>query len=123
MESWQRTHPETHRLEKVALDIAKDATDKRLESMNELRKQIDLERGTFVTRELYGQEHQHLADTVTILRSDARKDIDILREDMRKSLDDLRKSRDTSVGEKSILEQLWPFLFAAATFFGGHYLK
>ena len=123
VEEWIRIHPEVHRLESSTVNAVKEATDKRLEEMNNMRKQIDLERGTFVTRELYGQEHQHLSDTVAILRSDARKDIDNLREDVRKSIDDLRKSRDTSVGEKSVLEQLWPFLFATATFLGGHYLK
>src|ERR1035441_4420028 len=62
LEEWQRIHPDTHRLEGVALSIIKNATDLRLESMNELRKQIETERGSFVARELYDREHSHRSE-------------------------------------------------------------
>jgi hypothetical protein len=44
IEEWIRIHPEVHRLEGLAVSAVKEATDKRLEEMNNLRKQIDLER-------------------------------------------------------------------------------
>ena len=98
VEEWQRTHPDTHRLEGVALALASTITAAKLHDMNELRKQIDTERGTFITRELYDREHQRI----------------------REELSDLRSSRDTSSGEKGLLEQLWPFILAALTFLAGH---
>ena len=100
LEAWQISHPDTHRLEGVALNAAKEATDKRLESMNELRKQIDTERGTFVTRELYDREHRRLLDDIA----------------------SLSKSRDSASGEKGLLEQFWPWLLACLTFLAGKYL-
>lgn len=101
VEEWQRSHPETHRLESFALSVAKTATDQRLESMNELRKQIESERNTFVTRELYDRE---------LARS-------------RAEIDNLRQSRDEGIGEKGILEKFWPLLLAAAMFLAGHWWK
>ena len=98
IEEWQRTHPETHRLEAAALALANAAIAAKLHDMNELRKQIDTERGTFITREFYDREHQRI----------------------REEISDLRSSRDTSSGEKGLLEQLWPFILAALTFLAGH---
>ena len=98
IEEWQRTHPDTHRLEGVALALASTTTAAKLHEMNELRKQIDTERGTFITREFYDREHQRI----------------------REELSDLRSSRDTSSGEKGLLEQIWPFILAALTFLAGH---
>ena len=92
VESWIVKHPDTHRLEGVALALAREATDGRLHSMNELRQQIDRERGTYITCELYDREHQRLQADIASLRS----------------------SRDTSTGEKSALERFWPLLLSAA---------
>jgi hypothetical protein len=86
IEEWQRLHPETHRLEGVALAIAKDTT--------------------FITRELYDRELQHL----------------------RSSIDSLRSSRDSSAGAsagaaatgKTLLDMWWPFVLAVDTFIAGH---
>jgi hypothetical protein len=100
LEAWQSSHPDTHRLEGIALGVAKEATDKRLESMNELRKQIDTERGTFVTRELYDREHLRLRDDIT----------------------NLSKSRDTSAGSAGLLDKIWPWILACLTFLAGKYL-
>jgi hypothetical protein len=101
VEGWQRDHPDTHRLEGVALGVAKTATDLRLENMNELQKQIESERGCFITRELYDREHRRLLDDITILRS----------------------NNDVSSGEKSTLEQFWPFLLAIFMYLLGHFWK
>ena len=92
LETWQRGHPDTHRLEGVALSLAREATDSRLHAMNELRQQIDQERGMYITRELYDREHQRMQEEVA----------------------NLRTSRDTSTGEKSALERFWPLLLSAA---------
>jgi hypothetical protein len=100
LEAWQISHPDTHRLEGVALNVAKEATDKRLEAMNDLRKQIDNERGSFITRELYDREHLRLRDDIA----------------------NLAKSRDSASGEKGLLEQFWPWLLACLTFLAGKYL-
>jgi hypothetical protein len=100
LEAWQISHPDTHRLEGVALNVAKEATDKRLEAMNDLRKQIDNERGSFITRELYDREHLRLRDDIS----------------------NLAKSRDSASGEKGLLEQFWPWLLACLTFLAGKYL-
>ena len=98
VKEWQRTHPDTHRLEAIALAVAKAATDERLHSMNEMRKQIDNERGTFITRELYDREHFRLITEVK----------------------ELRAKSDNSSGEKGALELAWPFLLAVGTFIAGH---
>src|ERR1017187_10858789 len=68
IEEWLKSHPETHRLEGVALAVAKVATDLRLESMNNLRLQIDSERGSFITRELYAHEHERMRGEYETLR-------------------------------------------------------
>ena len=98
LEEWQRAHPDTHRLEAENAVARREAVDLRLHEMNALRRQIDNERGTFITRELYDREHLRLVQDVASLRS----------------------SRDTSSGEKTILERLWPFILAALTFLAGH---
>lgn len=100
-EEWQRTHSDIHRLEGVALSIDREAVAQRMASMNELRKQIDSERGTFITRELYDRENQHMREEIT----------------------DLRESRDIGSGEKGLLEKFWPLLLAAAMFIAGHWWR
>ena len=102
LEVWQSSHPDTHRLEGVALEVAKRATDQRLESMNELRKQIDMERGTFISRELYDREHLRIREELTTLRTTQEA-----------AIANLRTSRDESVGEKGTLERFWPLLLSA----------
>jgi hypothetical protein len=74
IEEWLKSHPETHRLEGVALAVAKVATDLRLESMNNLRLQIDSERGSFVARELYDREHTRVREEITNLRQQTADD-------------------------------------------------
>ena len=132
VEEWQKAHPETHRLEGVALSVAKVATDLRLESMNELRKQIDSERGSFVTRELYAHEHERMRGEYEALRKQidsergsfvTRELYDREREQSRGELSDLRASRDERTGEKGILEKFWPLLLAAAMFLAGHWWR
>ena len=105
VEAWQLSHPETHRLEKLALDTAKIATDAKLHDMNELRKQIDNERGLYPTREL--------VDTKLAV--------------IHKDIADLRSSRDTNTGEKSgeqsFLDRYWPLFVAGAVVIAEHFWK
>lgn len=51
-----------------ATQIAKGEVDRRLDEMNELRRQIETERGQFVTRELYDERHAELENKVEIQR-------------------------------------------------------
>jgi hypothetical protein len=105
IEAWQSGHPETHRLEKVVLDTAKIATDAKLHEMNELRKQIDSERGLYPTRELM--------DTKLAV--------------VNKDIDDLRSSRDTEVGskttEQSFFDRYWPLFVAVIVVVAEHFWK
>lgn len=50
-EQWQSDHMHVHELEREALDKAETAVNSRLEGMNELRAQINTERGTYATRD------------------------------------------------------------------------
>ena len=113
LEVWQRSHPDTHRLEGVALEVAKRATDQRLESMNELRKQIDQERGTFISRELYDREHLRMREELANLRTTQDAAITNLRTTQDATNATLRTSRDESAGEKGTLERFWPLLLSA----------
>jgi hypothetical protein len=101
VEEWQRTHPETHRLEGVALSLASSMTAAKLHDMNELRKQIDTERGIFITREFYDREHQRI----------------------REELSDLRSSRDQGAGEQGFLERFWPLFVAVGIVILQHFWK
>ena len=47
-----------------ALDIASKEIDRRLEGMNELRAQISTERGLYVLRESYDEQHAALRDAI-----------------------------------------------------------
>jgi hypothetical protein len=75
MEQWQHAHLDRHILEQKALDIARTGdsaaieiarldVDRRLESMNELRAQINTERGSYVLRDRYDADHATLRDSV-----------------------------------------------------------
>lgn len=114
VEEWIGRHPDTHRLEGVALEVAKKATDQRLESMNELRKQIDMERGTFISRELYDREHLRMREELAGLRTTQEAALANLRTTQEAAIANLRTSRDESAGEKSALERFWPLLLSAA---------
>jgi hypothetical protein len=50
-----------------ALGIARGEIDRRLEGMNELRMQIDRERGMYITHEKYEAKHEILTNSVRSL--------------------------------------------------------
>ena len=47
-----------------ALNLAKSEIDRRLEEMNQMREQINRERSSYVTRELFDRMHATLEDRV-----------------------------------------------------------
>ena len=52
-EQWQVSHERVHVLEQDAIGLARAAIEAKLEGMNELRAQINTERGQYVTRAIY----------------------------------------------------------------------
>lgn len=59
-EDYTRGHQEKHDLEREALTRARETIDFRLREMNELRSQINLERGTYVTRIAFQVQEERL---------------------------------------------------------------
>ena len=101
IEEWQSAHPNTHKLETIAVEVARRALDEKLHTMNNLKAQIDSERNTFITRELYDREHRRMQDDIA----------------------NLRASRDADTGEKSLLDRFWPILLSIAALLLGHFWK
>jgi hypothetical protein len=60
-EQWQRLHMEMHVTMDKARDIAGADINRRLEGMNELRTQINSERGLYLSREVFDREHAQLS--------------------------------------------------------------
>ena len=56
-EQWQKSHEATHELEKEALLLARRDIDRRLGEMNQFRDQIERERGDFLRRDMYDEQH------------------------------------------------------------------
>ena len=50
-EQWEKSHEHVHKLEHEALNLALAELNRRLDEMNELRRQIDSERGRYPTRD------------------------------------------------------------------------
>jgi hypothetical protein len=98
LKEWCKAHEKEHALEQKVEQVRYEGIDRRLHDMNELRKQIENERGTFVTRELHDRDIATLCE----------------------SIGELRASRDTSSGVKNLTEQLWPFVLAVLMFLAGH---
>ena len=61
-ELWQQTHEARHTAEIDALVLAREDVNRRLDGMNELREQINRERGQFLSRDLYDREHARLSE-------------------------------------------------------------
>ena len=56
-EQWQDAHERFHTLDKQALELARREVDRRLEEMNKFRDQIERERGEFMRRDMYDEQH------------------------------------------------------------------
>ena len=65
-EMWQGLHLKMHTAEVIDRVTAKTEIDRRLEGMNELRAQIQTERGSYVTRDMFGQQHDSLRGEVFV---------------------------------------------------------
>ena len=56
-EQWQNAHERFHTVDKEALVLARKEIDRRLDEMNQFREQIAAERGEFLRREMYDEQH------------------------------------------------------------------
>jgi hypothetical protein len=63
-EQWQDAHKLFHEVEKEAIVLARKDIDRRLAEMNQFRDQIERERGEFVRREMYDEQHNSLRNDV-----------------------------------------------------------
>lgn len=63
-EQWERLHLAKHEFDDEAIRTAREAIDRRLDEMNELRSQINSERGNYVQRDFYDEKHNSLKDTL-----------------------------------------------------------
>jgi hypothetical protein len=72
---WERLHEQRHAIEDKnrrevaeadyrAVEIAKANVERRLTEMNEMRAQINSERGQYVTREMYDKQYEALRETM-----------------------------------------------------------
>jgi hypothetical protein len=59
-QQWQDAHERFHTLDKEALALARKEIDRRLNEMNQFRDQIERERGEFVRRDMYDEQHTAL---------------------------------------------------------------
>lgn len=72
-EAWQEAHESRHASEAEARQIASIEINRRLDDMNELRRQIEQERGRYLQRDLYDKEHTALRETM-FSKLDAQRD-------------------------------------------------
>jgi hypothetical protein len=56
-EQWEDAHERFHTVDKEALALARREIDRRLDDMNKFREQIDRERGEFLRRDMYDEQH------------------------------------------------------------------
>ncbi len=61
-------HDRVHQMAEKAIDIAKMEVDRRLDGMNQLRDQINNERGVYMTRHEYEAKHDALDGTIRDLQ-------------------------------------------------------
>jgi hypothetical protein len=64
LEAFVAAHPEIHRLEATVANVTKTELERRLHDMNNLRDQIDGERGTFVQMTWFEQKHKDLESMI-----------------------------------------------------------
>ena len=65
-EQWQVTHERFHELEKEAIELARKDVDRRLGDMNQFRDQIERERGEFLRRDMYDEQHNAMRNDMDI---------------------------------------------------------
>lgn len=63
-EQWQGSHADLHKLSEEALIIARKDIERRLDDMNKFREQIAQERGEFLRRDFYDEQHTSLRDSM-----------------------------------------------------------
>ena len=75
-EAWQQSHEARHSAEAQAVQLASRDINRRLDDMNELRRQIESERGKYLPREMYDREHDEMRNTVNVRFDSARVEVD-----------------------------------------------
>jgi len=65
-EQWQAAHERIHEMEQEAVMLARKDVDRRLEEMNQFREQIGRERGEFMRRDVYDQQHNTLREALDV---------------------------------------------------------
>jgi hypothetical protein len=65
-EQWQSAHIEVHRVQDTALSLAHTQMLEWKHEVNQVRQQIDKERGEFVLRKVYEEQHNSLRDTFDV---------------------------------------------------------
>ena len=65
--SWKDWVDARFNAQQLALDLAKSEMERRLEAMNEFRKQLDKQADTFMSTERYELCHGRLVDQINVL--------------------------------------------------------
>lgn len=66
---WQREHERSHDRSREAVDKALSALNERLAEMNQLRSQLDRERGSYINRGAYDQDIKQTDDRIKVLET------------------------------------------------------
>src|ERR1039457_6462933 len=74
-----------------ALLLAKEEIDRRLHGMNEMREQINRERGSFVTRDLHDRMERVLTDKISSVQKDATDKISSVQKDATDKISGVQK--------------------------------
>jgi hypothetical protein len=61
MTHYREAHSKEHQMLMANVELARQALDSRLESMNQFRSQIAAERATYITRDTYEDKHEVLS--------------------------------------------------------------
>lgn len=75
-ELWQQEHLIRHELEDKARELATKNLEQRLHSLNEIREQINSERGEFVRRDYFEQKYDALSKEIDTGMTALAKDTD-----------------------------------------------
>lgn len=120
-EQYQDAHMAVHRAEahalrtaregdEKALEIASKEIDRRLEGMNQIREQMNSERGMYITREQYDVNRIARDTQLSIIRDAAQTQLNTIRDTMDNRLKILETSKSNMEG------RIWMMGAAVTTF-------
>jgi len=75
LEEFRDRHMEVHVAERLAVSISDLSLNRRLDEMNNLRKQIDSERGDYILRDWFEKVHASLEDRIKILENGENREL------------------------------------------------